>query len=470
MFIEDWYSNNQCNELIKLVELVKELKGTIIEIGCWEGKSTSRIANSCFPENVVCNDTWLGNIAESNITGITHTTELILKERDVYSCFLNNMNQLTKGNYIVIKKDCLEWLKEFKEPIKFIHIDASHEYESVYETIRLCLPNIVKGGIICGDDFLSANINRHDLHGGVERAVRELLPNFRHIDNLWYYINNETNLLNPITFSIPEEKIINYIPDKTKILSSLIPGKNETYIYNTESEYYEEYRQSMFATTRKKAGWDCMRHYEIIANGSIPYFPDIEQCPPNTMALFPKNLVIEGNLLYDKFKNKNMNELTSDDMNEYNELAIKILEYTKENLSTKKMAEYMLQKTNNKNVKKILYLSSSTFPDYLRCVTLHGFKEIFGSNCHDVPKIPHLYKSTDINYSLLYGKGISYTDLLENSFHNDELDKIIEDDIKNKAYDIVIYGSYHRGMPYYDLVSQYYEANKIILMCGEDFA
>ena len=36
------------------------------------------------------------------------------------------------------------------------------------------------------------------------------------------------------------------------------------------------------------------------------------------------------------------------------------------------------------------------------------------------------------------------------------------EDIKNKKYEIVIYGSYHRGMPYYDLV------NEIILLCGED--
>jgi hypothetical protein len=43
-------------------------------------------------------------------------------------------------------------------------------------------------------------------------------------------------MLNPITFSTPNEKIINYIPIKTKILSSLIPGKLRTYIYNNEED------------------------------------------------------------------------------------------------------------------------------------------------------------------------------------------------------------------------------------------
>ena len=50
----------------------------------------------------------------------------------------------------------------------------------------------------------------------------------------------------------------------------------------------------------------------------------------------------------------------------------------------------------------------------------------------------------------------------------DEWDKTIENDIKEQKYDIVIYGSFHRGMPYYDLVSSVYDPNKVILICGED--
>jgi hypothetical protein len=88
-----------------------------------------------------------------------------------------------------VKEDCIEWLKKYEGLIKFIHIDASHEYESVFETIKLVLPKMVKGGIICGDDYQTASINRHDLHGGVERAVKEALPNHNNIDNLWYFIN-----------------------------------------------------------------------------------------------------------------------------------------------------------------------------------------------------------------------------------------------------------------------------------------
>jgi hypothetical protein len=275
-------------------------------------------------------------------------------------------------------------------------------------------------------------------------------------------------MLHSIGFSIPEKKITTHIYKKTKIVSNLIPGDISTYIYYTEEEYYHEYKSSYFAITRKKGGWDCLRHYEIIANGCLPYFIDIENCPINTMTLLPKDLLIQSNNLFTKFINKNINELPEEYINEYNILVNKLLNYTRENLTTLELAKYILKKTNFENVSKILFLSGDTNPDYLRCVTLHGFKELLGTDCHDYPKINHIYNLDYNSRKLLYGKGFTYSDLLDHSLHNNELDNTIEENIKNKYYDIVIYGSYHRGMPYYDLVNTIYKPNEIILLCGED--
>ena len=273
----------------------------------------------------------------------------------------------------------------------------------------------------------------------------------------------------PITFSIPDEKIINVIPIKRKIISNLIPGQINTYIYDNEEDYYNEYRQSLFAVTKKKGGWDCMRHYEILANGCIPFFENLENCPTNTLTLLPKDLLIEGNSLFNKFKEKNINDLVDSDLYEYNTLAKKLLDYTKNNLTTSKIAIYILEKTGLKNSKNILYLSGETSPDYLRCLTLHGFKTLLGVNCHDYPQIPHIYKYNNLNYKQLYGKGISYSNLLDPILHDNNLDNNIEDNIKNKYFDIVIYGSCHRGMPFFDLVKNIYKPNEIIMLCGEDF-
>ena len=280
-------------------------------------------------------------------------------------------------------------------------------------------------------------------------------------------------MLFPITFSIPEEKIYNdydkgYIK-KEKVLSSLIPGDLKTYIYNTEKEYYHEYRISYFAITVKKSGWDCLRHYEIIANGCIPYFLNIEECPKNTMALLPKDLLIEANKLYlNKFENKTIIELTEQDINEYNVLQKKIIDYTKNHLTTQKIASYILEKTNFQNAKKILVLSGNTDTDYLRCLTLHGFKKLLGNKCHDYPRVPHIYKSNQICCKNLYGKGFSYSKLLDDNYKIKDLNKNVRKNIQNKMYDLVIYGSFHRGMPFYNLVRKNYNPNQIILLCGED--
>ena len=292
---------------------------------------------------------------------------------------------------------------------------------------------------------------------------------FFYLDKSKENFNIENNNIYPIIFSIPEEKIVKNIPFKTKLISNLIPGDTSTYIYNTENDYYKEYQKSIFAKTIMKAGWDCMRHYEILANGTIPYFPNIENCPKNTMALFPKELVMEGNNLYNKLKDKNINELTISEKEECNKLAEKLLKFTKENLTTKNIAKYILNSTNNLNAKNILFLSVSTYPDYLRCLTLHGFKELFGKNCHDYPKVTHIYKNENYSYNTLYGKGFTYSNLLDNTLHDDSLDNTIENDIINNKYDIIIYGSYHRGTPHFDLVNKYYPPEKIILLCGEDY-
>jgi hypothetical protein len=275
-------------------------------------------------------------------------------------------------------------------------------------------------------------------------------------------------MIHPITFSIPKEKIITEKPKKTKMVSSLIPGILSTYIYQNETDYYQEYQQSLFAITTKKAGWDCMRHYEIIANRCLPYFPNIEQCPVTTMALLPKELILQSNDLYHRYHTKQISDLTEEEWHTYDELVLKFIDHMTTHLTTQQMAQYIIDKSQHSHAKRILYLSGCLSPDYLRCVTLHGLKEVFGTNCHDYPKVPHIYQSNSINYSGLYGKGITYTNLLDQSLHDDVLDKTVIQDIIDKRYDLIIYGSYHRGMPLFDIIQRFYSPNQVILLCGQD--
>jgi hypothetical protein len=95
----------------------------------------------------------------------------------------------------------------------------------------------------------------------------------------------------PISFAIPTSKI-NFVKNKTRDIAICNPADRSTYIYKNEKDYYEGYQESRIGITMKKAGWDCMRHYEILANGCLPYFINIDKCPELTMTTFPKQLCI----------------------------------------------------------------------------------------------------------------------------------------------------------------------------------
>ncbi len=93
----------------------------------------------------------------------------------------------------------------------------------------------------------------------------------------------------PIGFGIPKSKV-NFIKEKSRNHSFITPQDPNTYVYDREVDYYNDYGQSRFGFTMKKGGWDCLRHYEIMANGCIPYFLDIDLCPEKVLTLFPKYL------------------------------------------------------------------------------------------------------------------------------------------------------------------------------------
>lgn len=180
----------------------------------------------------------------------------------------------------------------------------------------------------------------------------------------------------PISFAIPEEKITPLEDDfnNRKCISSMVPAMFSwansphvnTYKYNTEEEYYNEYKESLFAYTCKKAGWDCMRHYEILANGCIPYFTDIERCPSTTLTTLPKHLLIKlkkDDLFIPSTKRPfnpaldtyigdtreinsdlgycNRKEICSSWLN----LRKSLYKWTKDNLTTKSLAKYVVEES-----------------------------------------------------------------------------------------------------------------------------
>lgn len=135
-----------------------------------------------------------------------------------------------------------------------------------------------------------------------------------------------------ISFSIPEEKIITKAINKTKLFAKVIPGDLNTYIFDDEKDYYLDYASSFYGYTWKKGGWDCMRHYEILAAGSIPCFRGLDKCPEGVMRSFPKDTILRTNTY----------SLEGKIPPNYEEIQKELLSYTKENLTTEQVAKRAL--------------------------------------------------------------------------------------------------------------------------------
>ena len=181
----------------------------------------------------------------------------------------------------------------------------------------------------------------------------------------------------PISFAFPEEKIpdLNWIEPRRYDIAPLIPVNQSidpsymsTYCYDDEESYYKMYQDSKFALTSKKGGWDTLRHYEIIANGAIPIFVDIDKCPKHTLWNFPKDLCKRVNFLSGLIVN-----LTNGNWHPgmvlphcgvvnkenpgywwghwqlYLDLILKFEKYLKEKLLTKHLATYVLETMDENN-------------------------------------------------------------------------------------------------------------------------
>jgi hypothetical protein len=134
-FNENWTSEETLERLKTLCRRTNHLPGKVLEIGCWEGKSTIAIANACAPDEVIAIDTWAGSSDEKP----DHITVRICNERDVFAQFLQNIKLSTSGNIQVVRQDCHAFMAAFGEPIRFCYIDASHDYSSVKRSIDYVL-------------------------------------------------------------------------------------------------------------------------------------------------------------------------------------------------------------------------------------------------------------------------------------------------------------------------------------------
>jgi hypothetical protein len=163
---------------------------------------------------------------------------------------------------------------------------------------RALLPFLNRRNTIILDGEDTGHIHRH----AARRFIyfkRELLPKSSYYYNYKLippFLYNRAQLypdtVQPIAFCIPEQKIrlspmekktvlpLHIVDPEVKDYPAFRQSENAlTHIFDQEADYYQNLSEARFGITTKRGGWDCLRHYEIAANGTLQCFKNLEEKP-----------------------------------------------------------------------------------------------------------------------------------------------------------------------------------------------
>lgn len=166
-FHEEWFSEGSQQVLADLAAGVT-VPGRIVEIGCWEGRSTVALANAVHPRIVHAVDHWNGSAGEPS--------EQLAAKRDVFAQWQSNVAELTEGNVEPHRMGWRDYHALYDTPVAFLFVDGPHTYAEVAGAIDAFAPLMSPGGIMCGDDA-------H--HPPVHQAVLERYPKAGWHQSLW---------------------------------------------------------------------------------------------------------------------------------------------------------------------------------------------------------------------------------------------------------------------------------------------
>lgn len=154
--------------------------------------------------------------------------------------------------------------------------------------------------------------------------------------------------LKQFAFSIPSENLVAEIPSKTKRFPSHIVdqelaervGAATTYAFDDEADYYSDLQASTFGITTKRAGWDCMRHYEIAANGAIPCFKQLSTKPTSCA---PHDLVDGMNCIDYRDADDLIARVERLDESEIQRLTAGALDWARQNTTKVRAREFLVE-------------------------------------------------------------------------------------------------------------------------------
>ena len=134
--------------LAELASRAAKKDAILVEVGSWKGHSASLIGGEAkvLGGHLYCIDHWKGNEGTNNTALATN--------KNIYDIFENNLKEFGLWNYITpMIMDSVTASKEFTDgSIDFLFLDGDHRYEQFSEDLKVWLPRMKVGGIICGHD------------------------------------------------------------------------------------------------------------------------------------------------------------------------------------------------------------------------------------------------------------------------------------------------------------------------------
>ncbi len=154
-FIPGMIDSNE-GKLLFVLATSQCVSGDIVEIGSWQGKSSSFLARAIqISDNgkFFAIDHFLGNI-ESKEAYIVNQIDL----SDLESNFRKNLSSLGLQNYVkLINKDVSYAARKLLgHKIRFLFIDGDHSYDGVKRDYSLFKNQLTEDAIVVFDDFDSA--------------------------------------------------------------------------------------------------------------------------------------------------------------------------------------------------------------------------------------------------------------------------------------------------------------------------
>jgi hypothetical protein len=190
---------------------------------------------------------------------------------------------------------------------------------------------------------------------------REIIGNGEHLGltKLPFFIRRFLSVpqrVKPISMSIPKEKISKVVASEKKKLfcsgiidselteylkianSNFLGSKN--YLFKNEHDYYQDIQKSRFGITTKRAGWDCLRHYEYAANGTVLCFKDLDKKPKSCA---PHGLQHNVNCIAYQSPSELMRIINSMSDKKYNELLAESYKWIKNNTTIKRARNFLTE-------------------------------------------------------------------------------------------------------------------------------